>query len=592
MKKRMLVSLLLATAAAATLSACGSGSKPAETQATTNQGGGGITSAAEEETEAEAEEEASAGSDRYLVWRLNKEPKLWDPTNNSESISDAIVKQLFEGLTVSTSDGFKPGIAESWDVSEDGKTYTFHLRDDAKWSDGDPVTAKDFEYSWRRICDPDYASEALQAITDYVVGGQEYFDGTGSYDDIKATAIDDYTFEVVLKNVTPYFPQLVANDVYLPIKKDVVEAAGEGWEKKPETCVSNGPFMLEEYQVGSHFLFKKNPNYYDADSVKLAGVKAVIITDDNTAYQAYQAGEIDVMDNLPSEQIPQIVAEDPNVIVSADTGAQFMNFNVDKAPTDNVHVRKAIAYAIDRKQIVEQVLKDGSVPASGFIAPTCQKTDGGSFRTMESDGYPAEEYGINPRQANVEAAKQELAEAGYPDGKDFPALEITYANNDRNKKTCEAIQQMLEDNLGITVTLRAEAPSVFTSTKNKGDYQMATGGWTNSPYDASGLIKLFYSQNGNNTPQWRWKPYTGAPHDTTLNPGNEAFDIAFDKALASQGADRDNAWIEAEQALMADMPVTPLYYPSYTAVVNEDLVEDVELTASNTFMFKSASVIE
>lgn len=592
MKKRMLVSLLLATAAAATLSACGSGSKPAETQATTNQGGGDITSAAEEETEAEAEEEASTGSDRYLVWRLNKEPKLWDPTNNSESISDAIVKQLFEGLTVSTSDGFKPGIAESWDVSEDGKTYTFHLRDDAKWSDGDPVTAKDFEYSWRRICDPDYASEALQAITDYVVGGQEYFDGTGSYDDIKATAIDDYTFEVVLKNVTPYFPQLVANDVYLPIKKDVVEAAGEGWEKKPETCVSNGPFMLEEYQVGSHFLFKKNPNYYDADSVKLAGIKAVIITDDNTAYQAYQAGEIDVMDNLPSEQIPQIVAEDPNVIVSADTGAQFMNFNVDKAPTDNVHVRKAIAYAIDRKQIVEQVLKDGSVPASGFIAPTCQKTDGGSFRTMESDGYPAEEYGINPRQANVEAAKQELAEAGYPDGKDFPALEITYANNDRNKKTCEAIQQMLEDNLGITVTLRAEESSVFTSTKNKGDYQMATGGWTNSPYDASGLIKLFYSQNGNNTPQWRWKPYTGAPHDTTLNPGSEAFDIAFDKALASQGADRDNAWIEAEQALMADMPVTPLYYPSYTAVVNEDLVEDVELTASNTFMFKSASVIE
>lgn len=137
---------------------------------------------------------------------------------------------------------------------------------------------------------------------------------------------------------------------------------------------------------------------------------------------------------------------------------------------------------------MEQVLKDGSVPASGFIAPTCQKTDGGSFRTMESDGYPAEEYGINPRQANVEAAKQELAEAGYPDGKDFPALEITYANNDRNKKTCEAIQQMLEDNLGITVTLRAEESSVFTSTKNKGDYQMATGGWTNSPYDASGLI--------------------------------------------------------------------------------------------------------
>ena len=183
--------------------------------------------------------------------------RQWDPTNNSESVSDAICKQVFEGLTVSTSDGFKPGIAEKWDVSEDGKTYTFHLRKDAKWSDGSPVTAKDFEYSWRRICDPDFASEALQAITDYVVGGTEYFEGTGEYDDIKATAIDDYTFEVVLKNATPFFPQLVANDVYLPIKKEAVEAAGEGWEKKPESAISNGAFYLEEYQVGFSFITEK-----------------------------------------------------------------------------------------------------------------------------------------------------------------------------------------------------------------------------------------------------------------------------------------------------------------------------------------------
>ena len=248
------------------------------------------TTAAPAETQAETEDTAAqtdtAGEEgRYLVWRLYAEPKQWDPTNNSESISDAIVKQLFEGLTVSTADGYKPGMAESWDVSDDGLTYTFHLRQDAKWSDGDPVTAHDFEYAWRRICDPSFASEALQAMTDYVQGAQEYFDGTGSYDDVKATAIDDYTFEVVLKNVTPFFPQLVANDVYLPIKQDVVEAAGEGWEKKPETCVSNGPFMLEEYQVGSHMLFKKNPNYYDADAVTIPGIRAVIITDDNTAYQ-------------------------------------------------------------------------------------------------------------------------------------------------------------------------------------------------------------------------------------------------------------------------------------------------------------------
>ena len=591
MKKRNLALLLTAALAVTSLAGCGGGEKPAESPAET-------TAAAQSEKETEAAESTSAaesdstGEGRYLILRLYSEPKQWDPTNNSASISDLIAKQLFEGLTVSTSDGFRPGIAESWDVSEDGKTYTFHLRRDAKWSDGSPVTAKDFEYSWRRICDPDFASEALQAVTDYIVGGQEYFDGTGKYEDIKATAIDDYTFEVVLKNATPFFPQLVANDVYLPIKKDVVEAAGEGWEKKPETAVSNGPFYLEEYQVGSHMLFKKNPHYYAADEVKLPGIKAVIITDDNTAYQAYQAGEIDVMDHLPVEQIPQIVAEDPYVIVSADTGASFLNFNVDKAPFDNVHVRKAVALAIDRKQITEQVLKDGSVPASGFIAPTCQKTDGSSFRTMEEDGYPAPEYGIDPRQANVEEAQKELAEAGYPNGEGFPEVEIAYSNSEKNKRICEALQQMLETNLNITVKLRVEESSVFSSTKSKGNYQMAPGSWTNNPYDAGGLIKLFHSQNGNNTPQWRWKNYKGAPHDTTLNPGNQAFDEAFDKAMASQGAERDAAWVEAEKALMEDVPVTPLYYPSFVALVNEDNVENVEITLGNSFMLSHAEIVE
>lgn len=576
MKKKTLALFLAATLIAGSLAGCG-GKKTNEPQ---NE------PAKQEEVQKEEPEESE---ERYLIWRLSSEPKQWDPTNNSESVSDGIVKQLFEGLTVSTADGFRPGIAEKWDVSEDGKTYTFHLRKDAKWSDGSGVTAKDFEYSWRRMCDPNFASEALQAITDYVVGGQEYFDGTGKYEDIKATAIDDYTFEVVLKNATPFFPQLVANDVYLPIKQEVVEKAGEGWEKKPETAVSNGPFFLEEYQVGSHMLFKKNPHYYAADEVKLPGIKAVIIADDNTAYQA---GEVDVMDHLPAEQIPQIVAEDPYVIVGADTGAQFLNFNVDKAPFDNLHVRKAVAMAIDRKQITEQVLKDGSVPASGFIAPTCQKTDGSSFRVMEEDGYPAEEYGINPRQANVEAAQKELAEAGYPNGEGFPEVELAYSNSEKNKRLCEAIQQMLETNLNIKVKLRAEESSVFQSTKSKGDYQMAPGGWTNNPYDASGLIKLFHSQNGNNTCQWRWKEYRGASHDTTLNPGNKAFDEAFDKATASLGEERDNAWVEAEKALMEDVPVTALYYPSFVALVNEDNVENVERTLGNSFMFSHAEIVE
>lgn len=218
-------------------------------------------------------------------------------------------------------------------MSADGKTYTFHLRKDAKWSDGSPVTAKDFEYSWRRICDPAVASDALQGITDYVVGAQEYFEGTGKREDVKATAIDDYTFEVVLKNAAPFFPELVANDIYMPVKQDTVEKNGEGWEKTTETCISNGSFKLTEYQIGSHFIFEKNENYWNAGNVKLKGLKLVLVNDSNTSLQGYKSGEIDVTELLPSEEIPRLLAKDTNI--------------------SDVNVRKAITLAIDRKKIVE-----------------------------------------------------------------------------------------------------------------------------------------------------------------------------------------------------------------------------------------------
>ncbi|HPQ36136.1 MAG TPA: peptide ABC transporter substrate-binding protein [Synergistaceae bacterium] len=533
-------------------------------------------------------------TDRYLVWNLGDEAKSWSPTTNTQTVADHMVKQLFEGLTVSSATGIVPGVAESWDVSSDGKTYTFHLRKNAKWSDGSPVTAKDFEYSWRRICDPKIASEALQSITDFVQGAKEYFEGTGSYEDIKATALDDYTFEVVLRNPAPFFPLRAAADVYCPVKKDVVEKYGEGWEKNPETCVGNGPFRMAEYHIGSHFIFEKNPYYWDADAVKLKGIKVVLISDANTSLQGYQAGEIDATDVLPSEQIPRLVAEDPNVILVPDTGSLFMNFNCDKPPFDDVNVRKAIAHAIDRKAIVEQVTKGGEIPACGYIAPHCLKTDGTMYRPLEDDGYPAidEKYGIDPRGATVEKARAFLAEAGYPNGEGSPEVELTYANTEKYKRICEAIQQMLKTNLNITVVLRGEESSVFISTKTLGKYDMATGGWTNHPMDANGLVKLFHSQNGSNTAQWRWREYRGAPHDTVLNPGNKAFDEAFDKAMASVGEARDKAWREAEDALMEDMPITALYHPTAVMLINQEKVSGVEVTQSNSFMFKHAEIVE
>lgn len=535
--------------------------------------------------------QAAEDGKNYLVWNIGSTPSSWDPTTNSESIADYLVTQMFQGLTYPSTDdlGYEPGVAETWDVSDDGLTYTFHLRDNAKWSDGKPVTAKDFEYSWRRMADPAVASDALTAITDYIVGAQEYFEGTASRDDVKATAIDDYTFEVVLKNPAPFFPELVANDVYMPVREDIVEATGEGWEKKPETCIGNGPFKMAEYNIGDSFVLVKNENYWDAENVQLDGIRVLLINDENTSLQAYQNGEVDATETLPTDQIPQLVAEDPNLVVAPDTGCTYLIFNCDKAPMDDLNVRKAITVAIDRTAIVEQVTQAGEIPATGILAPTAKKTDGSSYRVLDDFGYPVPEYEIDPNQAQPELAKQYLAEAGYPDGAGFPEIEITYNTSQKWKKLMEAVQSQLQANLGIKVTLRAEESSSFSTTREQGLFQIARGGWTNVPFDAGGLIKQFTSRNGNNSSQWRWQEYAGAPWDTTLNPGNQPFDEAFNKAMASQGTERDEAWVEAEQALMADMPACPLYYPVQTYLVS-NRVKGVAKSKSLRWVFKNVSL--
>lgn len=577
-KKRILISIFLVFIVIFNLAACG---KDSSLNVDDEVNGSG-----------EDKEVSVIGDDQYLVWNIATEAKSWDPTTNSESVAHAMVTQLFEGLTYTSVDGIEPGVAETWDVSDDGLTYTFNLRDNAKWSDGSPVTAHDFEYSWKRICDPEVASDALQGMTDYVQGAQEYFDGTGSRDDVKAKAVDDYTFEVTLKNAAPFFPQLVASDIYMPVQEATVEANGEGWEKKPETCISNGAFKMTEYQIGSHFIFEKNEHYWGADDVKLAGIKLVLVNDSNTSLQGYQAGDIDVTELLPAEEIPKLLAEDPNVMVGQSTGCFYLIFNCDKEPMNNVDVRKAITLAIDRKQLVEQVTKSGEIPASGFLSPKALKTDGTSYRTLDSNGYPLPEYGIDPNKASVKEAQEHLEKAGYPNGENFPQIELVYNTSDSNKKIMESIQQMLKDNLNITVKLRNEDSSVFNSTRTEGKFDIARGGWTNSPFDAGGLIKQFNSQNGNNSSQWRWKEYKGAPWDTTLNPGNKAFDDAFNKAMTLQGNERDEAWIEAEEALMADMPMAPLYYPTKTYVVNEDRVKGVQKSNTLTWIFKNAEIVK
>jgi oligopeptide transport system substrate-binding protein len=547
----------------------------------------------QKKTETPAKQEpAKTGSD-YLVWNIGVDPQTWDPTLNSASDGGHVITNLFDGLTRETATGVVPAVAKSWDISPDKTVYTFHLRDGLKWSDGKPLTAKDFEFAWKRACDPAVASDYSFLVTSYLVGGDEYFTGKGTRDQVGVKALDDKTLEVKLKFPVPYFLSLTSFYTYMPVREDVVTAKGEGWEKDPTTCISNGAFKLTEYKTGDHLTMVKNDNYWDAANVKLAGIKGVMIEEQTTALSAYENGEIQVLDGIAIEQIPRLQKEDPNFKIYPQVGTYYANFNCDDKVFKDVRVRRAFTLAIDRKQLVEQVTKGGQMPATGFIPAGLTYSDGSVIRKLDADGNPTTEFGIDPMKANVEEAKKLLAEAGYPDGKGLPTITYMYNTNENHKKIAEALQAMWKTNLGVDVKLENQEWAVFQETRRAGQYQIARGGWIGDYGDPMTMLDLFTLMSGNNDPQWRYKEEpVGAPHDKTLNPKQEAFEKAINDSRLASGKDRDALIKTAEDVMMDEMIVAPLYYYTMTTIVDSSKVEGVELTLTTKWDFRNASLVK
>ena len=310
-------------------------------------------------------------------------------------------------------------MAESWETSDDGRTVTFKIRRGLKWSDGSPLTAKDFEYSWKRAIDPATASEYgwLWQYTN-VVGAYDAVEGKGSLDDVGIRAVDDYTFEVKLINPTDYFVSLSSFTTFSPVKQAAVEAGPEGaWAKNPDIYVSNGPFVLTDYTIGDGLTLEKNKNYWNADKVKLERIEVKFIDDTATGYTAYQAGEFDYIDgnSVPSSEIPTLVAENPEFYIFPLLGTYYYNFNLDLEMWQDVRVRRALTLAIDREKITE-VLSRGNVPAAGFVPPGFPDHQGRDF--FETSGT----YGIPMDDSGVAEAQRLLAEAGYPRRRRLPGV--------------------------------------------------------------------------------------------------------------------------------------------------------------------------
>lgn len=338
---KRLVCLMVAAAMLLGLAACVPTTQPNE-PATTAVPGANETAQPGDSTETPAAEEVS---DDYLIWNIGMEPKTWDPQLNTSGAGGHVIINLYDGLVRDTKEGIKMATAESYEVSANAEgvadtVYTFKLRDDAKWSDGQSVTANDFEYAWKRACSPEMASPYAFLITDYIKGVYEYFSGTGSRDDVGIKALDEHTLQVELIQPTAYFLNLVSFFTYMPCREDMA-STGEGWEKDPAKCITNGAFYLEEYKIGSHVLLKKNENFWNKDNVKLAGIKGLFITDATTSLQGYEAGEINVTSTLPGEEIPRLLAEDPNFVSEPALGTTYIEFNMDAEIVNDVNVRKA-----------------------------------------------------------------------------------------------------------------------------------------------------------------------------------------------------------------------------------------------------------
>ncbi|RPJ20414.1 MAG: peptide ABC transporter substrate-binding protein, partial [Planctomycetaceae bacterium] len=384
--------------------------------------------------------------EQIVRFNSGAEPQYLDP-NKSTGVPEGHVQMaLFEGLTrLDAKEQPVPGIASKWVFSNGGKTITFTLRP-AKWSDGSALTAYDFEYTWKRALSPELASEYAYQLF-YLKNGAAYNSGKAKAEDVGVKAVNAITLKVDLEAPCSYFLSLCAFHTLYPVKKAIVEKyPNDKWTLDPKTMVTNGPFKMTAWKHNSYIDVVKNPYYWDAVHVKLEKIRFTLVENESTILTMFDTGVIDMTDTVPVAEIDRLRKEGI-LRIAPYLGTYYYMFNVTKAPLDNPKVRKALAMAIDRNAIVTNITKAGQLPAMAYVPGGVPDVPGakGDFRTMGGAAYF--------KDNDVETANKLLAEAGYPDGQGFPAIEILYNTTEAHKKIAEAIQEMWKKNLGISVTL-------------------------------------------------------------------------------------------------------------------------------------------
>ena len=527
--KKKLLALLMAVSMVAGLTACGA--------STTDEG------------PADAATTETAEGEKILSVQIGPDPETIDPALNSASDGGNMILHSFECLlTVDESGALAPGQAESWEVSEDGLTWTFHLREGLKWSDGSDLTANDFVYSWKRVCDPMTAAPYAETVLGMVDGYAEAVEG--NTDALNVVAADDLTLVVTLANNCPYFGSLAAFATLSPVQQATVEANGDAWAVSPETYVSNGSFYVTEWVPGSHIMMSKNPNYWNADAVKLDKIKFNLMEDSNAAYSAFQTGEVLLIKDVPTEEIPSLEGN-AEFHVDPILGTYYLSLNTAKEPFDNALVRKALSLAIDREYVANTIMQGTYSPAYNFMGPGWMDAAGAQFFDNANGG---ETYISADYEANLEEAKRLLTEAGYPNGEGFPV--ITYTSNDSgyHKAVAEYLQQAWAE-LGIELSVEMVEWASFTPMRRNGEYMVARNGWVGDYSDPSNMLELLYSTNGNNDGKYN-NPEFDAAIELSRTTTDEAArfealhtaeDILMDEAACIPVAYYNDFWLQSEK---------------------------------------------
>jgi len=478
------------------------------------------------------------GNREQILHLGNKsEPQELDPHIVEGVGEHNIIMALLEGLTTEDPQTLEPvpGVAERWDISEDGLVYTFHLRENARWSNGDRVAAQDFFNSYKRILTPSLASRYAYMLYP-IRNAREFNEGKlTDFAEVGVKAPEPGRLIVTLSQPTPYFLAMTAHHyTFWPVHLPTVEKHGDPYQRgnqwtRPENFVGNGPFVLKEWKVNEVVAVAKSETYWDKDTVRLKEIHFHPIESIETEERAFRSGQLHSTYEVPLSKIPEYREKQPHLIrIDPYLGTYIYRLNTTRPQLKDVRVRTALSLAVDRQSIVENIRRADERPAYFFTPP-------------ETHGYTspaATEY-------NPDRARQLLAEAGYPGGKNFPKLQILFNTSESHKATAEVVQQMWKKELGIEVELVNQEWKVYLDTEHKLDYDVSRGGWIGDYPDPYTFLSTFASWSENNRTGWK----------------NDRYDALLAGAeRTSDPAKRYQLLGEAETVLMREMPLIPVFH--------------------------------